>query len=210
MSCLPLFRWRFAGRKLDKRDSSIGQLNVIQEYGGTVLQGSIYGAAGPLRSDIVFDLPLSLTANVSVMRRLAVAAGLVMMFYPADPNPANYLRLAADGTLEIEYGQPAAGGPARGLAEKELIRAFRGIGFHTAGALCQYPPIGSGMHYAGTLPMRDSPGRYELYPDGRLYGTRNVYVADGACFPRLPAKNLTFTIMANAMRIASNIRDRVL
>jgi choline dehydrogenase-like flavoprotein len=210
MSCLPLFRLRLVGRKLDFRDSSIGQLNLIQEYAGTVLQGSIYGAAGPLRSDIVFDLPFSISSGVSVMRRLAVATGLVMMFYPADPHPGNYLRLAADGTLEIEYSQPSAGGPARGLAEKELIRALRGIGFHTAAALCRYPPMGSGMHYAGTLPMRESPGRWQLYPDGRLHGTRQVYVTDGACFPRLPAKNLTFTIMANAMRIASSIRDRIL
>jgi choline dehydrogenase-like flavoprotein len=207
MSCLPLFRLRRIGRKLDVRDSSIGQLNVIHEYRGAVLQGSLYGAAGPLRSDVLFDLPLSITANVSLLRRLAAASGLLMMFYPADPHPGNYLRLAPDGTLEIEYGEPAAGGPDRGPAEKELIRVFRAIGFYTAAALCQYPPAGSSIHYAGTLPMRESPGRYQLFPDGRLHGTRNVYVADGACFPRLPAKNLTFTIMANAIRIASHIRD---
>ena len=87
---------------------------------------------------------------------------------------------------------------------------LRKIGFSTAAALCQYPPMGSGIHYAGTLPMREFPDRYQLYPDGRLHGARRIYVADGACFPRLPAKNLTFTIMANAMRIASLIRDRVL
>jgi choline dehydrogenase-like flavoprotein len=185
----------------------MGQLNVIQEFGGTILQGSVYGAAGPLRSDILFDLPLSITANASLMRRLAGATGMLMMFYPADPHPGNYLRLAADGAIEIDYSQPAVAGPARGAAEKELIRLLRGIGFYTAAGLCQYPPMGSSIHYAGTLPMRESPGRYELYPDGRLQGTRNVYVADGACFPRLPAKNLTFTIMANAMRIASRIRD---
>ena len=207
MSCLPLFQLQRIGRQLDNRDSSMGQLNVIHEYRGTVLQASVYGAAGPLRSDILFDLPLSITANASLMRRLAAATGLLMMFYPADPHPGNYLRLAADGTLEIEYGEPAAGAPARGEAEKELIRLFRGIGFYSSAALCQYPPMGSGIHYAGTLPMRESPARYQLHPDGRLYGTRNVYVADGACFPRLPAKNLTFTIMANAMRIASHIRD---
>ncbi len=51
MSCLPLFRLRLVGRKLDFRDSSIGQLNLIQEYAGTVLQGApfteppgLYGA----------------------------------------------------------------------------------------------------------------------------------------------------------------------
>jgi choline dehydrogenase-like flavoprotein len=41
--------------------------------------------------------------------------------------------------------------------------------------------------------------------DGRLFGTRLVFVADGACFAALPAKNLTFTIMANAMRIATKL-----
>ncbi len=209
MSCLPLFRLSRIGQELDARDCSIAQLSVIHDYQGTVLQGSIYGAAGPLRSDILFDLPLSIAANVSVMRRLAVATGLLMLFYPASTHPENHLRLAADGTLEVNYGQPAAGGPPRGAAEKELIRAFRRIGFYTAAALCQYPPMGSSIHYAGTLPMQESPGPYQLYPDGRLYGTRAVYVADGACFPRLPAKNLTFTIMANAMRIASRIRDRL-
>lgn len=210
MACLPFFRLSRIGQQLDSRDSSLGQLNLIQEYQGSVLQGSIYGGAGPLRSDILFELPLSIMANLSLMRRLAVATGMLMMFYPADPHPANHLRLTAEGQLELNYGEPAAGGPPRGEAEKALIPLFRKIGFHTAAALCQYPPLGAGIHYAGTLPMRASPDRYQLYPDGRLHGTRRVYVADGACFPRLPAKNLTFTIMANAMRIASLIRDRVL
>jgi choline dehydrogenase-like flavoprotein len=214
MTCLPFFRLSRVGQQLDSRDSSMGQLNLIHEYSDAVLQGSIYGGAGPLRSDILFELPLSITANLSLLRRLAVATGMLMMFYPAHPHPENYLRLTPEGQLELNYGEPAAGGPPRGAAEKTLIPAFRKIGFYTAAALCQYPPMGSGLHYAGTLPMRESPDRYQLYPDGRLHGTRRVYVADGACFPRLPAKNLTFTIMANAMRIASRVsslsRDRVL
>jgi choline dehydrogenase-like flavoprotein len=210
MTCLPFFRLSRVGQQLDSRDSSIGQLNLIHEYSDTVLQGSIYGGAGPLRSDILFELPLSITANLSLLRRLAVATGMLMMFYPAQPHPENYLRLTPEGQLELNYSEPAAGGPPRGAAEKTLIPVFRKIGFYTAAALCQYPPMGSGLHYAGTLPMRNSPDRYQLYSDGRLHGTRRVYVADGACFPRLPAKNLTFTIMANAMRIAALIRDRVI
>ena len=210
MSCLPLFRPKRIGQTLDAEDSSLGQLILIHEYQGTVLQGSVYGTAGPLRSDILFELPLSINANLNWLRRTAAATGLLMMFYPADPHPDNYLRLAADGALELNYGKPITTGPERGVAEKTLISAFRKIGFYTAAALCQYPPMGASIHYAGTLPMRDKPGRYELYPDGRLHGSRNIYVVDGACFPRLPAKNLTLTIMANAMRIASRIRDRVL
>ena len=39
--------------------------------------------------------------------------------------------------------------------------------------------------------------------DGKLQGTRAVFVADGAVFPSLPAKGLTFSIMANADRVGS-------
>ena len=210
MTCLPLFRLNRIGQALDTQDSSLGQLILIQEYAGTVLQGSVYGTAGPLRSDILFELPLSITANLAWLRRTAAATGLLMMFYPADPHPDNYLRLAPDGTLELNYSKPTTTGPERGIAEKALIPAFRKIGFYTAAALCQYPTMGASIHYAGTLPMRNEPGRYELYPDGLLHGSQKIYIVDGACFPRLPAKNLTLTIMANAMRIASRIRDRVL
>ena len=31
----------------------------------------------------------------------------------------------------------------------------------------------------------------------------NLWVVDGATFPALPAKNLTFTLMANAVRVAT-------
>ena len=58
------------------------------------------------------------------------------------------------------------------------------------------------MHYAGTLPMRLRPeAKYETDSGGLLFGSRRVHVVDAALFPRLPSKNLTFTIMANALRI---------
>ena len=38
---------------------------------------------------------------------------------------------------------------------------------------------------------------------GTLHGTREVFVADGSAFRYLPAKGLTFTLMANADRVAS-------
>ena len=50
---------------------------------------------------------------------------------------------------------------------------------------------------------------YECDPDGKLHGTDCVYVADGAAFPVLPAKNHSFGIMANAMRIAEGVSARV-
>jgi choline dehydrogenase-like flavoprotein len=43
--------------------------------------------------------------------------------------------------------------------------------------------------------------------DGRLRGTRAVWIADGSVFPRLPSPGLTFTMMANADRIGTKVRE---
>ncbi len=66
------------------------------------------------------------------------------------------------------------------------------------------------IHYGGSLPMRKDPrNRYETHPDGRLKGSRHVYIGDSANFSQLPAKNLTFTIMANSMRIAEGVKKEI-
>jgi choline dehydrogenase-like flavoprotein len=54
------------------------------------------------------------------------------------------------------------------------------------------------------MTTRDEPLTTDV--DGRLRGTRAVYVADGAVFPRLPSKGLTFTMMANANRVGERVR----
>jgi hypothetical protein len=45
--------------------------------------------------------------------------------------------------------------------------------------------------------------RYAVTRDGLLSSTRRVYIGDSASFPRLPAKNMSFGMMANAMRVAA-------
>ena len=68
--------------------------------------------------------------------------------------------------------------------------------------MTQILPLGSSVHYAGTLPMTDRPEPHTCDRAGRVRGFRNLVIADGATFPSLPATNLTFTLMANASRIA--------
>jgi hypothetical protein len=48
------------------------------------------------------------------------------------------------------------------------------------------------------LPFSKEEQPLTLASNGRLHGTSNVYVADGSGFTYLPAKGLTFTLMANA------------
>ena len=61
------------------------------------------------------------------------------------------------------------------------------------------------VHYGGTFPMTQSDKELTVEPCCRLRGTRSVYLADGSVFPHLPAKGLTFTMMANANRIGMHL-----
>jgi choline dehydrogenase-like flavoprotein len=205
MCSIPLFRLDRIGSALEVNDTSMAQLNVVhQDPGnGEISQATLYGTTGPLRSDVLFQFPLAISTSLLWSRYVAPAMGLLMLFYPGRKRPGNYIKLDATGALEAEYApEPAS------EVERKLIRMFRKIGFLSAPAMCQRPPMGSSIHYAGTLPMKHRPGRYETFPNGRLFESERIYVVDGACFPTLPAKNLSFTIMANAMRVATSYAAR--
>jgi len=58
------------------------------------------------------------------------------------------------------------------------------------------------VHYAGTLPMTNEDRPHTCRTDASVRGFERLFIADGAAFSSLPAKNITFTLMANAVRIA--------
>ena len=66
------------------------------------------------------------------------------------------------------------------------------------------PPMGASIHYAGTLPFAADARPLSVSPDGRLAGTRGVWVADGCGFRFLPAKGLTLSLMAYAHLVGQN------
>jgi len=63
-------------------------------------------------------------------------------------------------------------------------------------------PMGASVHYAGTIPMSKEKKPLTVSKDCRSHDFDNLYIVDGATFPFLPAKNITFSLMANAARVA--------
>jgi choline dehydrogenase-like flavoprotein len=59
---------------------------------------------------------------------------------------------------------------------------------------------GKSFHIGGSLAMGHITDKL-----GRLAGTKNIHVIDGSILPQVPAATITFSIMANAHRIASNV-----
>ena len=65
---------------------------------------------------------------------------------------------------------------------------------------------GTAVHYGGTLPFEARGEPYvTCHLDGRLNGTKSIYIADSASWRFLPAKGPTLTIMANARRVAKEV-----
>ena len=189
------------GRALDTHAFGLTQLNLIWESQafGCRAQGSLLELTSPMRAEFFGRFPLSARGNLGLVRDMLPAMLLLQLFFPGSAQAPARLSLGEDGTLRIQ-GHPNA------VEIKKLgglLAALRSVGLWTLPMLIQKPVTGHAIHYAGTLPMRESPGRYQCDPAGKLAGTRRVFIADSASFSGLPAKNMSFGMMANAMRIAT-------
>jgi choline dehydrogenase-like flavoprotein len=202
VSYIPLLDpWRI-GAPLEKEIYPAAMLNGVYEGEEcpTTIQMTLYGVAGTLRSDYLFDFPLSVRGNIAAAKYLTPALVLLQVFYPDAPTATNSIRLSPSGALELRYTSKP-----RGAIEARLLRLFRTLGYLGSMRLCRYLTPGNSFHYAGALPMKAVPtSRYQTDRWGRLSGTRGVYVADAANFSALPSKNHSFTMMANAMRVAED------
>jgi choline dehydrogenase-like flavoprotein len=75
--------------------------------------------------------------------------------------------------------------------------------------LGQNTPIGGTAHQAGTLRFGPDPATSVLDRDCRAHGIDNLYVTDASFFPSIGAVNPTLTIIANALRVADRIKERL-
>ena len=125
----------------------------------------------------------------------------VFQYLPGSRDRASELSLQSNGRLRIDgHANPVAldkTGP--------MLSFFRSLGAFTARPLIVGVPMGHAVHYAGTLPMVEEPGPFQCGRFGELHGTCRVHIVDSAALTELPAKNMSFGMMANAMRIASHV-----
>ncbi len=70
-------------------------------------------------------------------------------------------------------------------------------------------PIGGTAHQAGTARFGTDPTSSVLDLDCKAHDLDNLYVADASFFPSIGAVNPTLTIIANALRVADHIRQRL-
>ena len=70
-------------------------------------------------------------------------------------------------------------------------------------------PIGGTAHQAGTCRFGTDPASSVLDLDCKAHELDNLYIADASFFPSIGAVNPTLTIIANALRVADRIKERL-
>lgn len=159
---------------------------------------------------IVSSLPMDLRTATELFRSLRAGLGIANVNLHDERRDESYLTLepAEDRRrtrLVLEYRDPPDEARRSAAAIRTVKRALGRLGGIVPPGMTRVLPKGASVHYAGTLPMSSSAVEHGCRPDGRSWQFENLIIADGAGFPFLPAKNLTFTLMANATRIAEAV-----
>ncbi len=70
-------------------------------------------------------------------------------------------------------------------------------------------PVGGTAHQAGTMRFGTDPKTSVLDVDCKAHELDNLYATDAGFFPSIGAVNPTLTIIANALRVADHLRERL-
>lgn len=160
---------------------------------------------------IIQKIPFDFKTSVFVFRHLHSALGLLNVNFHDTRRPENFLTLDVDekggSKLVINYAPPRLEREHIAGAVKRLRKGLRKLGCLALPGMTHTRPMGASVHYAGTIPMSAEKASFTCSKLCQSHDFDNLYFADGTSFPFLPAKNLTFTLMANATRVADSFQD---
>ena len=152
-------------------------------------------------------MPLDWKTASFLGRNLHAAMGVVNINYSDTRREGNIVSIKPGSTddtsiLQIYYSPPAGEKKKIAASLKRVKKFFSALGAIVPPGQAHIRPMGASVHYSGTLPMSKEPKPRTLSPNCKSHDFENLYIVDGTSFPFLPAKNLTFTLMANAARVA--------
>ena len=136
------------------------------------------------------------------------------------PDPENRVSLDRDGRIVLAYKPNNEEGHKRLIAKlKELMKQQRRCSVHGADChqglfsrnlfLGQRIPLAGVAHQNGTIRFGRDPRTSALDVNCKAHELDNLYVVDGSFFCSSGAVNPALTIMANALRVADHLLERI-
>ena len=211
---IPCLQPAMVGKAVEPKKLGFAQLTMFLDKKHSNFDmsvASLYSYQSLMLFRIIKQLPLNFDDARIVMRYLMSGLVILGVHHPDKVNEKKFLELEADKNsptgdhLKASYVLDKADENEYKSREDQCIKAARKMGLFALARI--NPGYGASVHYAGTLPFSQEEKPFTLSPEGRLHGTQNVYVADSSGFTYLPAKGLTFTLLANAHVTAANILE---
>jgi choline dehydrogenase-like flavoprotein len=209
---VPFVNLRMIGKPHDPLNYQYQQLavGIESERPAEYVHGQITTLKSTLVHPIIQSMPLDLRTATFVFRNLHASMGVVNLSFPDRRRDTNYVTLEAEpgsgrSKLVIEYAPVATERTLVKTVVRRLKKLLWALGCVVPPGMVHMRPMGASVHYAGTLPMSTIPRPHTTSKYCQSHGFENLYVVDGAAIPFLPAKNLTFSLMANAVRVAETV-----
>lgn len=206
---IPFVNLRLVGRPYNPESYQYHQLGIGLETGNPreYVHGLITTLKTAMLHPILQNLPCDLKTAIFLLRTMHCALGIINVNFHDTPRSGNYVALEVDkrtgNTRLVIHYAPAATQVAFIRRSLSTIRkSLWRLGCIIPPGMAHVRPMGASAHYAGTLPMSQEKRPYATSEYCQSHDFENLFVADGATFPFLPAKNITFTLMANAVRVA--------
>ncbi|MBY0529009.1 MAG: GMC family oxidoreductase [Rhabdochlamydiaceae bacterium] len=128
------------------------------------------------------------------------------------PDPNNRVVVGKDGRIHLNYTENNLEGHHRLLKKLKFLLNHLGIKHHTLPCSAYFGkkiPLAAVGHQNGTMRFGTDPKTSVLDINCKAHDLDNLYVVDGSFFVSSSAVNPTLTIIANALRVADHLLERL-
>lgn len=209
---IPCLQPLMIGKGIERHRLGLGQLSYFidpEQKDDGISIASSYSYQSLLMFRIINQIPFGYAFGRKLLQYIMSSFVVVIVQHPDSSRKDKYLKLIPSkesptgdklyaryllsNEEEIEWKK----------REKQYIKYLRKLRVFALKRV--QTEHGSAIHYAGTVPFSSEERPLHQSSAGRIYGTKHVYAADSSGFTYLPAKGVTFSLMANAHIIADNI-----
>lgn len=205
---IPFINFGMVGQKYDPESYQYHQVAMGFETGksGQYFHALFTTLKTALVHPIVQNIPLDLRSALGIFRNVRAGLGVVNLNFPDSRRDSSFVTLQRDQSgkskLSIKYSPIENEERVIKEAVRVVKKALWKLNCIVPPAMMHIRPMGASVHYAGTIPMSMQRKPLTSSPQCQSHDFSNLYFVDGTTFPALPSKNLTFTLMANAIRVA--------
>ncbi len=207
---VPFINLKMLGKTYDPESYQYHQLaigfnlsNRPEEY----IHGQITTLKTALSHPVIQNVPFDQNTAIKVFRNVRSGLGVVNINLFDRRRETNFLTLREDPeTGETRLAINYTPMEQENQLIKESIRRIKQVLWKLTcivpPGMIQIRPSGASVHYSGILPMSETPAPHHVSKYCQSHDFENLFIVDGSTMPFLPAKNITFTLMANAVRVA--------